>query len=150
MLRKLISIAGAILWGVGAPQIATATQLTIDTNWSYVDSVSVTKNSNGFASVIYKVPSNRPFILTDLIIVNPSQNLGADWSIFLGSTTACPIDSTAKTKIANLTIPPQSTLHIPFVTGIRFAAGSIICVYGNNQLSNWTINGFLYSKTPPP
>ena len=150
---RVMRASGAILTAVAlfatVGSRALALSPTVDTPLEFKNIVSIAKSNvppqapNGTRA--FTVPAERKFILTDLVISNESDaSPAAGQFIAEGADPDCSATLGAA-RMSPLKVPAGGTLHIPFVTGIRFNAGEIVCIINLDATdqTNWTIRGFL-------
>ena len=87
---------------------------------------------------VYTVPPGRNFILTDLVIGNPS---GTSQSFNVYGGTSC---ETASLRMQLVVVPPNDTAYLALQTGIGFTAGQVVCLITTASMS---VNGrgFLFT-----
>jgi hypothetical protein len=151
LFRRCISqpIAAAVMaLGLGGAVAGGALALspTVDTALVFRGGVSATATANaGTRALAYTVPAGKKFMLTDLVITNSSETSPAiQQYVLTGQGVNCT--SAALFRTDWLSVPAAHTLHLPFVTGIGFAAGQQVCV-GNADAdtgTSWTIRGYLF------
>jgi hypothetical protein len=136
-----LGLGGAVAGG------ALALSPTVDTALVFRGGVNiVTSLGQGGVVGVYLVPAGRKFMLTDLVISNESDTIIANGQlVYTGVGASC--DFLSQNRRTNLLkVPAGATLHIPFVTGIGFSAGQVVCIIngGNSIQTHWTVRGYLF------
>jgi hypothetical protein len=135
-----LALGGAVAGG------AMALSPTVDTALVFRGGVNIVRdNLGGGTQDIYVVPAGRKFMLTDLVIANNSATSpAAHQQVWTATGANCADGGTLRTS--RLTVPAGGTLHLPFVTGIGFAAGQLVCIFNGevDKTTNWTIRGYLF------
>jgi hypothetical protein len=137
-----LALGGAIAGG------AMALSPTVDTALVFRGGVNIffdLLEPGSDTHLVYTVPANRKFMLTDLVISNESDaSPAAGQFVYTGTTAACSVVAAQRT--GDLKVPAGGTLHLPFVTGIGFNAGLHVCIVNNDSAdaTNWTIRGYLF------
>ncbi len=145
-----ILAAAMLALGLGALTAgeASAQSPTVDTRlafqgWVNIVQLSIASNTT---RLVYTVPANRKFLLTDLVISNSGSatNPARFQVVYTGTNATCDFGSF---RTSYLSVPPSGTVHIPFVTGIDFSAGQHVCIFNGDPAgpaTYWTIRGFLF------
>ena len=125
---------------------AMAISPTVGTSLVFQGGVNIVQNNlgPGGTALVYTVPAGRKFMLTDIVIANQSDSLSASLQqVFTGGANC---SSVATFRTGHLNIPAGSTFHVPFVTGIGFAAGQLVCIFNGDPTTttSWTIRGYLF------
>jgi len=145
---------GAALIALGLGGVITggamAVSPTVDTTRVFKREVTIAQSdvppqaANGRRAII--VPDGRNFMLTDLLISNDSDTSPAAGQFIAEGADANCSATLGAARMSTLKVPAGGTLHVPFVTGIRFKAGEIVCIINLDATdqTDWTIRGYLF------
>jgi hypothetical protein len=145
-----ILAAAMLALGLGALAAgeASAQSPTVDTRLAFQGWVNIVELfvAGNTTRLVYTVPANRKFLLTDLVISNSSSatNPARYQLVYTGTNATCGL---GLHRTSHLSVPGGGTVHIPFVTGIDFNAGQHVCIFNGDPTSTatyWTIRGFLF------
>jgi hypothetical protein len=146
--RTLVASMLALALGGLTAGAASAQGLTVDTNFVFRGWVNIVQNSvpANATRLVYTVPANRSFLLTDLMIsATGSSTAPARFQIvWTGTDASC---NPGLHRTSWFTVGAGETIHIPFVSGIDFRAGQYVCVFNGDPVgpaTYWTIRGFLF------
>ena len=146
MARPVAAALMALALGGAVAGGAMALSPTVDTALVFRGGVNIVKDNLAAATfaLVYTVPAGRKFMLTDLVISNDSETSPAtDQYVYTGGAANCT--TAAAFRTSSLIVPAGGTLHLPFVTGIGFTAGQLVCISnGDANPTNWTIRGFVF------
>lgn len=101
----------------------------------------------GTRRLAYTVPAGRSFMLTDIVISNDSATPASSQGVFTGSGTCL---NNSGNRTSRLTVPAGGSLHLPFVTGLGFSAGQLVCIgnFDPDSETEWMMRGFLFTPAP--
>jgi hypothetical protein len=134
-----LGLSGAVAGSAMAISPTVDTGLVFRGGVNIIDSVGPTT-----LSLAYTVPAGRKFLLTDIVISNTSNTTPASaLDVYTGEGAGCAVIAAARTNF--LKVPAGGTIHLPFITGIGFAAGQTVCIRnGGSVTTHWTVRGFLF------
>ena len=144
--KAALAVAGTLVLG-GVVGSALAISPTVDSGLVFQGGVNINQftvepTANRLA---YTVPAGKRFMLTDIAISGSSKTNPAELQyVFTGGGASCTPVTANRTSFLN--VPAGDTLHLPFVTGIGFAAGQFVCLSNGDDTvtTHWTIRGFLF------
>jgi hypothetical protein len=147
--RAVIASTAAAAIVAGVMGTAGAIAPTLETGRTLHGGVDLRPPGGQGNHLVYTVPSDKAFTLTDIIATNAGTSttgLGL-FRVYIAPTSACGAPSGE--KMSYIGTQPNETLVINFVTGITFGPGQFICVNvpsNGNPSFFFTMRGYTWTN----
>lgn len=124
----VLAIAGAVGSALAIAPITTGPGIKWQGGWEVTRATLF-----DVRATLYTVPAGRNLMVTDLTFSNGSS-IASEIDFFAGQG-GCGTGNIARSRLENVFIPPVSTVHLSYETGMGFASGQIVCIATLNNVS---------------